>query len=974
MKEISEYLNKESDQVSRLSDNFIVDFGEYWRYSPAQFNNEEKQQLTPENIYIIVDVKINLITEDIHTVSIYRPEKDGGRGTFSINIEEFLTDFKPVSIEEAQAIRKSELKVLENKAKIIGDEINLALSDPQELLSLIASSNDEAIVKGRSEMHSGLSLPSPEMMQSSGKSLIGNAQSLVEVDRQKKSLENQAKLGELAGALTSKKSRELSNVLDSTKDLMMENAKAITGKADDMNRKVKGLLKKVDTMKLYLGEEVEAELIIDGEPSNKVVPYTLFSQMVYMSDEVATERIFSDDSFDFTNKEDFFNLLRTNKAIRDRVLPSKRCIVTIRPSLNSRSYSDEELSIGEWLGRDAANKRAFLLIKDGERVCAIYSPITYKTRLYPTDNEMDSFFDNIFSESTNLVDAQRKFADSAEDYKALCAVMQGIKDRQDQGELDVFGELPCESTGNSFMNGHLIKQNCVFINDEDGLLGNPDMPKNVHKWLGQFVNTSHNKGDLIVYPRQMFTESTIPSAYHWSDRLQESITKWELPYDGDKLQSSKIALYKGEPYVLLELNKEWGKEETKNFRAFIKNTDNDIFNVMELPLSTVDKILLSREHRAMLVSSGYMELLIEARTLLLQLFSSGELIINDLKRYYPDYSSDKIHSLFMNWYRGAKESELVELSAKKAKSIVTKIVNEHHKSLVFSDGLIEKAKSSLIESGELPIFSSIKDGKLFIFAEGRKAANSYHIDTGKLDKPFFKGYQITSKGTIDSIGLVGSDIQQYPIKTIFVDDIKLYKLDASRLLGSQWEKLGKGASVMLSNFTGWVKSFELAINSSDEVKAKLINEFVEKAIHYKKYTTGYKGSVTTGNPLLPVTLESYQGQSAIYGFTFNFARAITHLFYSMSLTARLSIDDFDDDLEEAFCWSDMLENLKNISPIDSIIGCYHIDITNAVVEHLVHTDPSVLRRTKGINKSESFAQMKSILENRIGSDILDKMI
>lgn len=967
-------IGEHKSNVHRLSDDVVIDFGEYWRYCPAAIDTEEKQTLIPDNIYIIVDVQLNVINDEIHTVSIYKPSKDGGyAGKCSMNIEEFLNDFKPVTIEEAQAIRKAELGLLEADAKRIGDEISLALSDPQALLALIGSSDDEAIVKGRTEMHTGFSLPSPEMMKSSGTDLIGNAQSLVEVDRQKKTLENQAKLGELAGLLTARKSKELSTVLDNSTNLLMENARAITGKADDMNRKVKGLLKKVSTMKLYLGEKVKAEVIIDGEPAKEITPYLLFSQMVYMSDEVATERIFSDDSFDFTNKQDFFNLLKSHPAILARVLPTERCIVTIRPSLNSRSYSKEELSINEWASRDQANKRAFLLVKDGDRICAIYSPITYKPRLYPTDKEMDSFFEYTLSDSTNRVDAQRKFADSAEDYRALCAVMQGVKDRQLQGEIDVFGELPSESTGNSFMSSHLIKQNCTFVNDEDELLGNPDMPTDIYAWLRQFTNTGHNKGDLIVYPRNLLDQSTIPSAYRYVERLQEDITDWEIPYNTDNLQSGRIALHKGEPYILVELAKQWG-DEVKNFRAFIKNSDRDFFNVMALPLTMVDKILLSREHRALLVRSGYMEMLIEARTLLKGLFASGKLVVDGLMSYYPNYSSDQIHLLFMTWYRIAKESDIANLTTGKAKNIVTKIVNEHHKSLAFNDTVIEKAKDQLIESGEVPLFSSVVEGKLFILTDGSKSASSYHIDTGKLEHSFFNGYQVSSKGVISSIGLVGSDIQQYPIKSLFVDDLAPYKLDAPRLAGAQWTKLDKNARKMFTNYVKWIKAFEIAINSGDEEKAKLIAEFVKNAVHYKEYTKSKKGNVTIGEPLLPVTLETYRGQSAIYGFTFNFNRAITHLFYAMTSAGRMGIDDFDDDIEDAFSWTDMLEDLKRISPIDSIIACHHLDVIGSSVDNLVYTEIAVLSKAKGINKKDAFKQMQLILSAQVGSDILERMI
>jgi hypothetical protein len=933
------------ERVERIDDGHIIEFGEYWRYAPVESEEGVKTSLTPDNIYILTDVKVNLITDEVQTVVLYQPmheAKNSYGSSYSFDVKEFLANFKPVPKEEAERLRQLKLTALSKDVERIGSEIQQALSDPQALLQQIAESDNETIREGRDGLHRGVALPSPQMMASRGTSLISDAESMVAIDQQKKQLENQVVLGKLVEVLTTAKSNELSTVLNYTQDLLMENAYAIKGKAKDMNRKVENVMRKVDTMKLYLGDDVEAQVIIEGETlTDHHVPYTLFSQMVFMDEEIATERIFSDGTFDYSKEQDFFEFMRQRPDIVQRILPTERCIVTLRPCRESMNYSRQDLSACEWSRRDKLNKTAFLLVRNGDQVCAIDSPIDYKERLYPTDAEMESFFAGVFATDTNIVDQQRSFANSAEAYRALSAVIQGVKDRQDQGGLDVFGELPMESIGNSFMNDVYVRKNCYFVNDEDNLLGTTGLPEDIHEWFRGFSSFyTHIKGDVLVYERGLLSYEAIPSAYRWHEASCEYITNWEVKYEGERIRQSRVATHKGEPYLLTELSHEYNEKPNKNFRVFLKNIPSEALNIMEIPLSMINKVLLARTLRYTIVQSGYMELLVEARAILMGLFDQGREVLNGLAESYPTYSEDKLQWLYMDWYRSANETAI---ETKTAKQITTTIVVRQNKSIAFNDTLITKVADTLASQNETPLFASIKDGALYVFTTGNKARGNYAVSFAKVEysakarhgmygssekgtlkpqHPFFHGYKVGMKGKLTSMGVIGSEIQAYPVTTKLHDDLDSFGLTSRRLTGKQWGILEYSATSVFAQYVSWIEALGDAERAkNDELTLITMNMFFDVLRTYQPNAKKVKGNVTVAQPFLPVEVGvNYNGTDlALEGFTFSIHRAIAYLFFTLSPAGQLAHRSHTEKtISTILRWSDFVDDMRSMRSADGL--------------------------------------------------------
>jgi hypothetical protein len=968
---------KSNIHIESQYDDRDLDFGEYWKFSPVVVE-DQKTTLTPNNIYIIVDVKENLITKQVQTVVVYRPKHESGHASqVQFDISEFLDNFTHVPKSDAELIRKKELGLIEVEVKRVSGEMQKALADPQFLLDQIAKSEDEEIAKERSSIHMGIALPSPQMLKARSNQLISDAESLVQADKQKKQLENQVKLGNLATLITRKKSSELSNLLECTTDLMMENAKAITGKATEMNRRVAGIMSKVDMMELYLGKDVEVRIIVEGEGADSNEAYMLFSHMIYLSDEVATERIFASDNFDYSNKEDFFELLKHRPTIVNRIFPSNRCIVMARPTRNSRSYHGEEIGLNEWASRDRANKSALLLVRDGQKISAIISPIDSKQRLYPTDKNMNDFFKAVYADSVNIVDSQRQFERDAQDFNSLSAVLQGVKDRQslDDG-VDIFGGLPKESVGNSFMNSEYVNKNLIFINDEDNLLAQNDLPENLGAWVSQFTqNYNHCKNDLVVYRNNLLNEQAVPSAYRYTERVGEYFTDWEVPYNKSNLKVGRIEVYKGEPLVKISLAKPWDDKE-KSFRAFF-NRDRvrhhgNVLNLMELPLSIVEKYLKSREHRSALVSNGYMELFVEARIVLMKIHQKAQLILEGLKEHYPSYSQDKRNALLMDWYRNVKPEILEGLTQPKARAIVNKIAATHNQSIAYNDTFIRKMAEKVIKLGDTPIFASIKEGDLYILTDGHKHVGGFGVYMSNVKYPMFGLYQASLSGEITPLGFVGSEVQQYPVTLTLVDKLDSYQLRSNRLDGKSLLKLNKASSEMLDNFVKWIDLTGSAINGSSANKINAIRELFKELGHYQRHAKDIKNRVTLGLPVLPAFVQSNETDSYLTGFDFNFTRAITMIYWSMPLVERLEYEsEINSNFSRQLYW-EPLDDLKDKNLIGSIISICGEKLTPTFTQTMTITELRVLadgsfknqRRELKDAKNDALEQMQNIITSR----------
>lgn len=154
--------------------------------------------------------------------------------------------------------------------------------------------------------------------------------------------------------------------------------------------KVKKALNVVDdkifTVELYCGLLEEAHLIRDGEPALSSEKLTIRQQLLFMDEEALLN--YKHGGMDFGDIKQFDEWCAQDENI-NRVLPEQRGIVAFRVRRNAKDWKGE-LDAWACASWDKANKKTYLLIRNGEKIYRIETDIDFSPRLIPFRDEIDN--------------------------------------------------------------------------------------------------------------------------------------------------------------------------------------------------------------------------------------------------------------------------------------------------------------------------------------------------------------------------------------------------------------------------------------------------------------------------------------------------------------------------------------------------------------------------------------------------------
>lgn len=474
------------------------EYGQYFRYTDT--NPELDAFFAVGEIYPIVGMATHHISNLTHNVTLLIPKhliKNDSNSEVKVTTVLLEHHFTLVSADKAQSERNQLLSDFSLKVKVIQQELSSIIESPQSALRLIASDTNTAVVDARNKLD--FSVPSLPNKKGSSLAEVMEASESQSISVIRKQLENQKHLGEVISVYSKEKQQELATTMSFAASIKEEEARAARGMANSMLERVSDVDEKLEQLSLYTGEGVETHTISDGDVTTKRAKFKIFSHLIYCDEEMLTHNIFENGNFDKNDLPKLFDHIASNKSFRERILPTERCIVVARPRRKEKIYDSEQPLIN--LLMNQGNFDTFTLIRDGDRISVVYSPIKTQHRLFPTEAEMDSFFEHVKGvEDVSLTDAQKSVKKLNDTYTRFSAVLQGILDRQELGETVVFGELPAHQPRASFFNPDLLAQNVDFINDEDNLLGfNCEMFEPAEWVRKHFVFGHETKAGDVVY-------------------------------------------------------------------------------------------------------------------------------------------------------------------------------------------------------------------------------------------------------------------------------------------------------------------------------------------------------------------------------------------------------------------------------------------------------------------------------------------
>ncbi|MGN2715701.1 hypothetical protein ACTFQF_00720 [Aliivibrio fischeri] len=783
MKDMKKYTSRIEKEDGRTK----ISYGDYSRFEPMGETALSKH-FTLNNIYIIIGMDYHAISGDLHNLTLYIPKHEKfGDTSIRISFKDFEMHFTYVSPETAEKERRELLGNFESQVKEIQSEMQTALSNPESIYELIQKSTNEEIKAGLSEIDFSIPvLPSPEHNRSTEHNIIPlvNGKSVDVVRRQ---LLNQKVLGEVVGTYSKVKSTELSQVISFSASILTEKAKAVQGQARFMQDSVNGVMSKVDMLNLYLGEDVDCFTVIDKPESTSKAKINFFCHKIFVDEEMLTHELFSSGDFDYTHDKYFFKRLADDPEFLERILPTERSVVCFQSRRRDKDYGG---GFSEFIANQK-NRSVGLLIRDGQRVSCIYSPIDFQNRLFPTLNEMDLKFANVASvDDVNLTNAQKKVEALNQMYSKVAAIFQGIIDRQSTSENIVFGALAEEAFGASLFTPELIAKNINFINDEDFLIGGNTVAQNPNKWVNSHFICEHKINDFIVFDADVIDYKNAQSLYYFSSSQYLNIDP-RLDYDADdyfsvlSVSQSKGAISVNVPTTYNGYSDTKPKEKLARVQIAPEHTKN-MLNLMSVRLSELETILASRVARPLIKSK--MPSLVKAYVFLKNLREESLLLRTELQERLPELDNDDLLLLILKWLsRNTKSRSMLSSPSSK---LITSIAKLAHETYHVSSSFIDTAEKLADENNRSLLFVASNGNNLILGVEATVVygfpyqAIVRDKDYGYRFPDYVELYSITNNQWT-SIGFLTNELLSYRIIHVFssthFNDVSLADVESIHL-------------------------------------------------------------------------------------------------------------------------------------------------------------------------------------------------
>ena len=687
-----------------------------------------------------------------HTVELQCHPCQGTNTTYKFLVPEFLEKWEPA--HDAEEVRKQEQAEIMERVAAIQDqmaqaEVNpLALPDVQKAVEKAVSEFENEMEREVARSKKTADEKKKDLRRIHRRAARRSEAAGNPLVVQKVVVSNQLS-DMLEGGVTSEGLQELS--LESRRRLAIAKASAewLSENADKIGQTMKELTpyfaerakvalarskKSIDyaakltsglkSLELYTGDGVDVITFKEGASASTREPLTLIQGKRFMDEELAVHADV-DATFDYNDKQDFFDEMAANAALRDQVMPFPRCVVTMAVTRRDRAYG-ESVSAYEAAMRNIENQSVFLLVRDGENLHVVYSSQPSHEaaeRLFPTREELEAPFCGIDGTKIGLNDvafskATKKFDNAALHYKRFLVLLFGLDHR-----LKLMGEFyPPEETLR-FMSLEFQSRFFRFYEDErtDNLLANELEP--VEAWIDR-CNANVQSGSRVMLTSSASRNSPgISRMYHARMDSSETSKAHKVTREGKSHYVSVHAIVEhGDDFdAKLWLDGPHGKD-----------AKHDILCLDQVRQPVLHRYIHSRESRS--TSIGWLRVFKRAeRHILLELAAQEELRTY-LRKTAVEYGGidaaeveEKIENSLMTWRCGHRGADAPRLSQTKA---VQEILT-----LMYPAGLLAKSIDGMLDA-----FVEAQGFKPLLLNRTGKAKLVLYVEANEADKvPYATG-------------------------------------------------------------------------------------------------------------------------------------------------------------------------------------------------------------------------------------------
>lgn len=344
--------------------------------------------------------------------------------------------------------------------------------------------------------------------------------------------QREGKIAEIRGTWLTEKVEHLGRILKRLAPFYSEHAAIGMARAHEALGLAKDVEKGLRSLRLYTGEGVTVDCLVEGESAPSSEPLTIYQRKLFMADEFAVWDTV-DRMFDYTNAGVFFEALRTNEALRQQLIPAPRGVVAM--AVRSTDVDYDAKTIGEAIeaaGRNRANRELFLLVRDGGNWYQVFSDEPsheLAERLFPTRNEMDAIFTGLDGEKIGFEDLRFTHRTTAFDRKSLSYKRFLILACGLDHSKKLFGHFYPEHEALSFISMDFQRKYMRFIADDDSDLMLGDGLQSVHSLISQNHGQLAAGCRVLVFSKNILSErDAVPGAYNNGRYMGNGRTHYDL--------------------------------------------------------------------------------------------------------------------------------------------------------------------------------------------------------------------------------------------------------------------------------------------------------------------------------------------------------------------------------------------------------------------------------------------------------------
>lgn len=499
------------DSATHLIEGMFAQFKE----TPDQSNSSSYSELAKGDILLIT--KLHFADGELHSLTLKDHPRNANSqsetSSFKLMLDQFYLQFDVLTQEQGQIIRERELAALNARIEQKKQEYADLESNPEKLNALSLSIYSKRLASPLAPVVLGGVTNLVD--------LLGSQNAAEQIEHYSAGMGMAKDLLEIQLNYLQQISQEIMTLARKVMPYVMERMIVSISSMEERKVQFEKMNDSVASMQLYNGVSVDVHTIREGESADPSIPLTLTQERLFADVELSYFNATKAEKLDALEYNgSFLTELVSNDDLVNQIFPTQRCVCVMairEKDIDYKALNDSMFA----LIMNQENKSSFLLIRDGENIHAVYSPIgshLAANNLFPSKKALDRHF---FTEGGDIKISPDsldyvKAADDAErevlHYKRFLILIAGLQHR-----LNLFGRFYPEKEVFNIFNIGFQQKYFNYIHDADGEgLITDGHTQSLQDWA-LHKNRSLHKGSMVICNNYAMTiYQTAAGCFRWS--------------------------------------------------------------------------------------------------------------------------------------------------------------------------------------------------------------------------------------------------------------------------------------------------------------------------------------------------------------------------------------------------------------------------------------------------------------------------